>query len=225
LQLVNELDGILVLNNESEKIIMSSDSQTQDILKWLNNHRHEILLKYPNQYIAYNQQGIITHSENLQEVLQQAKASGEIYLIYLVPSCTASVQILPIRFSSVVRHEWQPNYKVKFKHNEIEIETNILVDSGAEISLISLKLGQDLGYKLADAESTLVAQTIGGQVEYVLRNVEMTIDGHSFTAPLAWLQEKTGGEQLLLGREVVFDRFDIEFRQADEQIIFKWRNK
>ena len=30
-------------------------------------------------------------------------------------------------------------------------------------------------------------------------------------------------EQLLLGREVVFDKFNIEFRQAEEQIIFTWR--
>jgi hypothetical protein len=38
----------------------------------------------------------------------------------------------------------------------------MLVDSGAELSLISLKLGQDLGYALADSESTLLAETIGG---------------------------------------------------------------
>lgn len=67
-----------------------------------------------------------------------------------------------------------------------------------------------------------MAETIGG-IEYVLRNVEMTIDKHSFIARVAWLQTNTGGEQLLLGREVVFDKFNIEFRQADEQIIFKWR--
>jgi tRNA threonylcarbamoyl adenosine modification protein YjeE len=76
---------------------------------------------------------------------------------------------------------------------------------------------------LADAESTLLAETIGGRVEYVLRNIEMTIDEHSFIATVAWLQTNTGGEQLLLGREVVFDKFNIEFRQADEQIIFTWR--
>jgi hypothetical protein len=28
---------------------------------------------------------------------------------------------------------------------------------------------------------------------------------------------------MILGREVVFDKFNIEFRQADEQIIFTWR--
>ena len=75
----------------------------------------------------------------------------------------------------------------------------------------------------------MLAETIGG-IEYVLRDVEMTIDGHSFIAPVAWLQTKTGGEQLLLeqlllGREVVFDKFNIEFRQADEQIIFTCREE
>lgn len=109
---------------------------------------------------------------------------------------------------------------MKLKHRDLEISAAMLVDSVAELSLISLKVGQDLGYALADAESTLLAETIGGRVEYVLRNVEMTIDEQSFIAPVAWLQSNTGGEQLLLGREVVFDKFNIEFRQADEQIIF-----
>jgi hypothetical protein len=62
---------------------------------------------------------------------------------------------------------------------------------------------------------------MGGTVGYVLLDVEMTIDGHNFTAPVAWLQTHTGGEQLLLEREVIF--VNIEFRQADEQIIFTWR--
>lgn len=99
----------------------------------------------------------------------------------------------------------------------------MLVDSGAEISLILFRMGQDLGYQLADAELILIAETIGGKVEYVLRNVKITINEYSFLAPLAWLQTKTEIEQLLLGREVVFDKFDIEFRQAEEEITFRWR--
>ncbi|ACK67164.1 hypothetical protein PCC8801_3185 [Rippkaea orientalis PCC 8801] len=153
-----------------------------------------------------------------------ANSSGEKYSIYLVPPCPQSLQILPIHFRSVVRHSWQPNYLVKLKHHEKEIITTMLVNSGAEVSLISLKLGQDLGLGLADAESTLLAQTIGGSVEYVLRNLEITIDQHTFIAPVAWLQNTTETEQLLLGREVVFDQFDIEFKQAEEKIIFTWRN-
>ena len=38
------------------------------------------------------------------------------------------------------------------------------------------------------------------------------------------LQIDTPENQLLLGREVVFDKFNIEFRQADEQLILTWRD-
>ncbi|MGF2036266.1 MAG: retropepsin-like domain-containing protein [Nostoc sp. CmiVER01] len=200
-----------------------SPDESQQILKWLNQNRQMLLDLYKNQYIAYNANGLIAHSENLREVIELAEASKQLFVIYLVPRRTASIQILPIRFRTIARHDWQPNYHVKLKHRDIEVFTIMLVDSGAELSLISLKVGQDLGYALADAESTLLAETIGGRVEYVLRNVEMTIDEHSFIATVAWLQTNTGGEQLLLGREVVFDKFNIEFRQADEQIIFTWR--
>ncbi|MTJ52083.1 hypothetical protein FJR38_05050 [Anabaena sp. UHCC 0253] len=200
-----------------------SKSETDEILKWLNHNRQMLLDLYKNQYVAYNANGIIAHSENLREVLELANAAKQTFLIYLVPHHTASVEILPIRFRTVARHDWQPNYTVNLKHRDIEFSTTMLVDSGAELSLISLKVGQDLGYALADAESILLAETIGGKVEYVLRNVEMTIDGHNFIASVAWLQTNTGGEQLLLGREVVFDKFNIEFRQAEEKIIFTWR--
>ena len=50
----------------------------------------------------------------------------------------------------------------------------------------------------------------------------MIIDDHYFNAPVAWLQNNTT-DVMLLGREVVFDKFDIHFKQADEQIIFTWR--
>jgi Family of unknown function (DUF5678)/Aspartyl protease len=197
--------------------------ESREMLKWLNQNRRMLLDLYRNQYVAYNANRLIAHSENLREVLDLAKASGEPFVIYLVPRQTASIQILPIRFRTVTRHDWQPNYRVNLKHRDLELSTMMLVDSGAELSLISLKVGQDLGYALADAESTLLAETIGGRVNYVLRDVEMTIDGQIFIAPVAWLQNNTGGEQLLLGREVVFDKFNIEFRQADEEIIFTKR--
>lgn len=201
-----------------------SRQQAHEMLQWLNRNRRMLFKLYPNQYVAYTADKLIAHSENLQEVLTLAKATGEPFLLYLVPRKTsASIRIHPILFRVVTRHDWEPNYHVKLKHKNHEIQAAMLVDSGAELSLISLKVGQDLGYALADAESTLLAETIGGTVEYVLRNLEFTIDGHSFLAQVAWLQQNMEVDQLLLGREVVFDKFNMEFRQADEQIIFTWR--
>lgn len=194
--------------------------ETQELLKWLNKNRRMLLDLYKNQYIAYNTNGIIAHSERLQEVLDIAEASGQRFVIYFVPRSTGSVQILPIRFRAVVRHDWQPNYEVRLQHRDKVMDVMMLVDSGAELSLIPFKTGEELGYALADSESKLVAETIGGNVEYVMRDIEMTINKKQFIAPVAWLQTDTGAAQLLLGREVVFDKFNIEFRQSEEKIIF-----
>ncbi len=196
-------------------------SEIREMLKWLNQNRQQ-LKKYAHQYIAYNAKGTIANSENLREVLDLAEASGEIFSIYLVPGFTASIVILQIYFRTVSTHEWSPTYQVNLKHRELTINTTMVVDSGADFSIISLKAGQDFGYALADAEKILICQTIGGTVEYVLRDIEMTIDGHNLTVPTAWIQNNTA-DIMLLGREVVFDKFNIEFRQADEEIIFTKR--
>lgn len=199
-----------------------TQDETKAMLKWLNQNRQQ-LRQYAHQYVAYNANGIITHGEILQEVLRVAEESGEIFSIYLVPGFTSQVIFLPIYFRTVSKHQWEPEYQVLFKNNEVVMNATVIVDSGADFSLISLKVGQDLGYSLADKEEISVGQAIGGgKVEYVLRRLEMTIDGYSFVAPVAWLQNPTE-DVILLGREVVFDKFNIEFRQADEEIIFTWR--
>ncbi|AFY33919.1 DUF5678 domain-containing protein [Calothrix sp. PCC 7507] len=87
-----------------------SPEENRQMLKWLNRNRQMLLDSYRNQYIAYNANGLIAHSDNLREVLALGNASKQAFAIYLVPHHTASVQILPIRFRSVARHDRQPNY-------------------------------------------------------------------------------------------------------------------
>ena len=199
----------------------ASKEEIKEMLKWLNCNDRQIQ-EYAHEYVAYNANGIIARGENLRQVLQLAEEKGDIFSIYLVPGFTGSILILPISFRSVSRHEWLPKYQVTLKHKEAVMPGTMMVDSGADFSVISLKTGRYLGYALADGEELLVAQTLGGTVEYVLRRVEMTIDGYSFTGTVAWVQNQTM-DVMLLGREVVFDKFNIEFRQADEEIIFTWR--
>jgi Family of unknown function (DUF5678) len=109
----------------------SSQEETQEILTWLNRNRRMLLDLYKNQYIAYNANGIIAHSEHLREVLDIAEASQEKFVVYFVPRSTASVKILPIRFRAVVRHEWEPNYQVRLQHGDKVMNAVMLVDSGA----------------------------------------------------------------------------------------------
>ena len=67
-----------------------SKRETDEMFKWLNRNRQMLLDLYKNQYIAYNANGIIAHSENLREVLALGNASKQPFLIYLVPRYTAS---------------------------------------------------------------------------------------------------------------------------------------
>ena len=84
----------------------SFQQESHEMLKWLTQNRRMLLELYRNQYVAYNSNRLISHSENLREVLDLAKASGEPFVVYLVPRQTASIQILPIRFHTVTRHDW-----------------------------------------------------------------------------------------------------------------------
>ncbi|MBP0019808.1 MAG: retropepsin-like domain-containing protein [Cyanobacteria bacterium SBLK] len=191
------------------------------MLKWLNRNLRD-LQQYAHQYVAYNGDGVIAVNKDLETVLKEADAAGVIYSIYMVPGFTGSIVILPIYFRTVSRHEWQPNYSVRLRNQNREIDSTMLVDSGADFSVISLQIGQNLGFALADREEILRGQTLGGEVKYVLRRIEFSIDGHQLNAPVAWIQNETA-DIMLLGREDVFDRFNIEFRQAEEKIIFTWR--
>ena len=123
----------------------------------------------------------------------------------------------------MARHEWEPEYPVTLGNGSICHDALMLVDSGAELSLIGLEIGKLLGFRLADREIWLDGTGVGGEIQYVNREIDFTIDGYSFKAPVAWLQTEIADAPLLLGREVVFELFNIEFIQAEERIEFKWR--
>ncbi len=75
-----------------------SQNESREMLKWLNRNRHMLLDLYKNQYIAYNANRLIAHSDNLREVIKLAEASGKPFAIYLVPLHTSPIGMLPVRF-------------------------------------------------------------------------------------------------------------------------------
>ncbi len=191
---------------------------------WYKAHRRE-LKKYRGEWIAYNHQGIISHDRDYDKMKSGIDPSWS-SLDYVIERIFESefvepIRFYPVRMRTLKAHDWQPKYELIMK-SQNAVKVKILVDSGAELSLITKKLGRDLGCAKAEGEINNKAEGVGGSIEYLLRQVEMELDGHIFTAPVAWAQTDFC-EEILLGREVVFDLFDIEFKQADETIIFKRR--
>ncbi|TAG92684.1 MAG: hypothetical protein EAZ09_04150 [Oscillatoriales cyanobacterium] len=192
---------------------------------WYKSHRRE-LKKYRGEWIAYTNKGVISHDRDYRK-MKDAIPADTPNLSYVIDRIHESefiepVKFYPVRMRSLKSHDWQPRYEVALKVQNSE-NVQILVDSGAELSLITKKLGEDLGLSRTAGESISKAEGVGGSIEYLLRDIEMELDGHIFIAPVAWAQTDVC-QEILLGREVVFDLFDIEFKQAEEMIIFKRRS-
>jgi Aspartyl protease/Family of unknown function (DUF5678) len=199
-----------------EKIIINSS-----IHNWVNNNK-ELLAKYKKMWIAYNSSGIIAADKDYGTMLQKAKESNEEFIIYSNHHFGA-VRFLPIRFRSFQTHNWQPLYSATLKLGNELFSENFLIDSGADFCLIPYHVGHFLGLAISPGEPILSADGIGGSVKYAIKNIELIIDGHTLNVPVAWVQDPDCYD-LIIGREVVFDAFDIEFKQAEELIIFKKRN-
>jgi Family of unknown function (DUF5678)/Aspartyl protease len=202
-----------------------TEKQYQTPNDWYKDNRKE-LKKYRGQWIAYTNKGVISHDRDYDKMKDGVPPSLS-SLDYVIERIFESefvepVRFYPVRMRTLKAHDWQPKYELRLKYQNA-VKVKMLVDSGAELSLITKKLGRDLGCAKAGGEINNKAEGVGGSIEYLLREVEIELDGHIFTAPVAWAQTDFC-EEILLGREVVFDLFDIEFKQAEEMIIFKWRD-
>jgi hypothetical protein len=187
---------------------------------------YQKLKKYRGEWVIYTKDGVIAHDANYRAMTQQVDFRQLSPWDYITERIYENefiepLKFLPVRFRTVKKHDWQPKYDICLTFRESKV-VEMLVDSGSDISLITLGLGEDLGYEISSGEILSSGEGVGGSIQYVLRQVEMQIDNHIFSAPIAWLQDAVC-QEVLLGREVVFDLFDIEFKQAEEKILFKYR--
>jgi Aspartyl protease len=200
-----------------QKIIYPTPSE------WLR-HNRKALAEYAGEWIAFTNEGVIIHNTNGRIVAQDARKTNVDYSIkYVHPlEIPRVVRIVPVRIRSLKNNKWQPDYSVELSTSKITEKLTMLVDSGADITVIPLWTGEDLGLKIAEEEYIEKAEGVNGTVDYVVRNLTFKLDGHVFKAPVGWILTE-GVQDILLGREVVFDLFDVEFKQAEELILFKKR--
>jgi hypothetical protein len=204
-----------------EKIIINSS-----IHNWVNNNK-ELLVSFKGKWIAHDEEKVLASAKTGAELVSIIKQNNlESYVLaYIHPTWfSRPARFLPLHFKSLKTHEWTPNYRVKLDSGIKEHIVEMLVDSGADLSLIPFWLGELLGLSVSLGEPLIEAFGVGGSTFYVVRNLSFTIDGHTIhNVRTAWVQDDKI-EDLLLGRDSVFDAFDVEFKQAEELILFKKRN-
>lgn len=189
---------------------------------WVNNNK-TLLRYYKNKYIAYTlQDDIIASDDEMEIVIEKAKKITNSFAVYYVSPLLFKTRILPIHFKTVRTHDWEPIREFTLSFHKNSITLPMLVDSGADCSLISLKTGKNLGLEILETDEIDEAFGISGSIKYIRKRISLTIDNTTLKIPVAWIQDPNCKDEIL-GREVVFDAFDIEFKQADEIIIFKER--
>ncbi len=198
------------------------------INKWRQANK-ELFYKFPSEWVAFSpERGIMAHNPSRKAVAEMLLATGytrlDFIMEYIHPyEVVRPKRIRPIRIKSVKRHEWTPKYPIILRRNDIQLEERMLIDSGADISVISKQTGIDLGLTVQAEDYQQSAEGVGGgSIIYLTKVIEIEIDRHVLHIPVAWLLEDDV-EEMIIGREIVFDIFDIEFKQADEEIIFKKR--
>jgi hypothetical protein len=99
----------------------------------------------------------------------------------------------------------------------------MLLDSGADLSILPCSVGETLGLRL-DISTKGEVQGIGeGTMPYVLDEIDLQIGGIVLHARIGWaLIEEV---PFLLGRLDVFRELAIEFREFENKIVIRHRNE
>ena len=96
------------------------------------------------------------------------------------------------------------------------------MDSGADFTIIPYQMGKFLKLDKSASEIKEIGG-IGGNVAARFADIQMKIEDHEFDCTLAWIQIEQ--VPFLLGRETIFDKFDITFRQSKRKTIFIWQEQ
>ena len=115
---------------------------------------------------------------------------------------------------------YRPVAKVYLQRSENEwIAEYFYVDSGADYTLIPYRMGRFLGLERVASEIKEIGG-IGGVIAVRFTVIPMRIEEYHFDCTLAWAQIER--VPFLLGRESVFECFDITFQQRNTKSIFIW---
>lgn len=104
---------------------------------------------------------------------------------------------------------------VTFKNSEGNVDLKMLVDSGADITLLPKWAGEMLNLQRTELK---YIGGIAGRVGYYINYVNINLANKNLTIPVAWSTQDT--VPLLLGRQGVFDKFVITFNESKGEINF-----
>ncbi|MBU0684872.1 MAG: retropepsin-like aspartic protease [Thermoplasmatota archaeon] len=116
-----------------------------------------------------------------------------------------------------------PTIPVTFIGPSDTVEIMAILDSGADISVLPLEVGQLLGLDLTKDKGPCGG--IGGEVETAEDHVRVRVfqghENYSFDIPVKVVLDPESNIPVLIGREGFFEEFEITFDERRERISLK----
>ena len=114
---------------------------------------------------------------------------------------------------------WIPTAQLRILTEKGQYLCEMVVDTGADITLIPRSLGEFLQLSFKGEKIREIRGIGDTAIPYVMKSVGLQVDRHKFPARIgvALIEEVP----LILGRLDVFDHFNIEFKQKEKITVFK----
>ncbi|HEX9735248.1 MAG TPA: aspartyl protease family protein [Thermoanaerobaculia bacterium] len=114
---------------------------------------------------------------------------------------------------------YEPTIPVAIEGPRGSADVFMIIDSGADISLIPFSVGEYIGLDLDITQRRDVRGIGESSVAYILSDVRLRIGDIVLTARIAW--SLTDDVPLILGRLDVFRELVIEFREFEDKIVIE----
>ncbi len=191
--------------------------------EWVNT-----ILKQPNHYlgkfIVHDDNEVYYTSTTLTEANQWKNEHKDQYsnLICMLLSKTFFARkFLSVRVRSLRKDVWVPQKRISFiKADGSKLETDILVDSGADATFLPYTVGVEIGLTKNKGDIVKTAFGVGSQIEYLEKAIDIEIDSKTIEIPVCWCLNLVI-DDLLLGREGIYERYRVVFDQQREEVSFE----
>ena len=125
-----------------------------------------------------------------------------------------------IKFKYAARRNREfPLIPITLIKENVEIDTDALIDSGANISVFREEIAECLEIVIEDGEEILL-QGLGGRIVGYIHELKIRVDDEEFPCKVVFSKELTVGLNIL-GREVFFEYFQITFNERGKEVILK----
>ena len=115
--------------------------------------------------------------------------------------------------SSSLGTVYRPLMKVGLKDADgVMFETSMIVDSGADITVLSKRMSDIMGIDVENGEEKIFRGIVGEIIAYVHR-IPLSIDGREVEVRVAFALAEVPN---LLGRLDIFRNFEIRFRKEED---------